>query len=374
MVDDFCVVNISVRKDASYQEVRHDLRILGIGITNRCNLKCDFCSRFSSPEENTDLDLQKVKEILESALRVSDTELIVSITGGEPILHPDFKEICSHLSQYPIAMSLNSNGLQISADIIEFCLNIGMTNFSISIDGPPEVYVRLGRHRRTFDQICTNIDTIRRLGGRYNIGCTITPHNVNYISDVAQIAKDHGADGIRISRVYPIGRGLENFNELFIGWSLFKQAARTALSFEDSNFFVDIEDNVVRHLYDKAYDKARRRDAKSRAGCWNGCFAGVVHAQVEASGLVLPCAFMPMPAGNIYELPFDEIWLNSPVMKDMRRRDLLWGACGSCKDKIACGGCRGRAFGLIGDYFAEDPLCPHSKGGAECIPSMGSPY
>lgn len=83
---------------------------------------------------------------------------------------------------------------------------------------------------------------------------------------------------------------------------------------------------------------------------------------------------MPFPAGNVYELPFDEIWLNSQVMKDMRRRDLLLGACGKREDKIACGGCRGRAFGLLGDYFAEDPLCPLSKGGAECLPIMGIGY
>jgi radical SAM protein with 4Fe4S-binding SPASM domain len=356
--------------DASYQEVNHDLRILGIGITNRCGLKCDFCSRFSGPEDTTDLGLEKVIEIIEGALRVARSSLVVSITGGEPVLHPEFKKICRHLSGYPIALSLNSNGLQITAELIKFCIDNGILNFSISMDGPPEVYRRMGRPHRIFDKICENISTIRRLGGTFNIGCTMTPHNVNHIGQVAQIARDHGAIGLRISRVYPIGRGLENFNTLFIGWSRFKQVAQEALSYEDSDFFVDIEDNVVRHLYDDAYIEARSCDPKSNAGGWNGCFAGVVHAQVEASGLVLPCAFMPMPAGNIYERTFDNIWLHSPVMKDMRRRDLLKGACGSCQDKMACGGCRGRAFGLHGDYFAEDPLCPRSKDGAESVPSM----
>jgi radical SAM protein with 4Fe4S-binding SPASM domain len=354
----------------SYQETRPDLRILGIGITNRCNLRCGYCSRFSGPEQATDLAPQKVKEVLEAALRVASTTLVVSITGGEPILHPEFKEICSLASHYPLALSLNSNGLQITADIVASCIDIGMASFSISLDGPPEVYTRMGRRREDFYTVCRSLSTIHRLGGHFNLGCTITPHNVDHISDVARIAQDHGADGIRISRVYPIGRGLENFDALFVGWSRFRQVAQEALAFEGPDFFVDIEDNVVRHLYDEAYVEARSRDAKSRAGGWNGCFAGVAHAQVEASGLVLPCAFMPMPAGSVYELPFDEIWLNSPVMKDMRRRDLLLGACGSCEEKFACGGCRGRAFGLLGSYFAEDPLCPRSEGGAERVPSV----
>lgn len=236
-----------MRDDSSCQEVKQDLRILGIGITNRCNLKCDFCCRFSGPSETTDLDPNKIKEIIEGAFRVTNSRLFVSITGGEPVLHPNFKEICSIAAQYPINLSINSNGLLITNEIIKFCIDIGILNFSISLDGPSEVYTRLGKKRSTFDQICKNLDDIRQLGGQFNIGYTITPYNVNYISDVAQIARNHGADGIRISRVYPIGRGLINFSSLFIGWSLFKRVAQEALSFEDEDFFVDIEDNVVRH-------------------------------------------------------------------------------------------------------------------------------
>jgi radical SAM protein with 4Fe4S-binding SPASM domain len=50
--------------------------------------------------------------------------------------------------------------------------------------------------------------------------------------------------------------------------------------------------------------------------------------------------------------PLAEIWLRSPVFRDLWDRALLKGACGTCENRFICGGCRGKAYGLTGDYPA----------------------
>src|SRR5690606_35874273 len=40
----------------------------------------------------------------------------------------------------------------------------------------------------------------------------------------------------------------------------------------------------------------------------------------------------------------------------------LQGRCGSCEFQGVCGGCRARAYGVHGDYMAEDPLCSYQPG------------
>ena len=49
---------------------------------------------------------------------------------------------------------------------------------------------------------------------------------------------------------------------------------------------------------------------------------------------------------------------NSPVFQDLRHRETrLKGKCGRCRYNGICGGCRGRALALTGDYLAADPTC-----------------
>jgi radical SAM protein with 4Fe4S-binding SPASM domain len=46
------------------------------------------------------------------------------------------------------------------------------------------------------------------------------------------------------------------------------------------------------------------------------------------------------------------------VFQDLRHRETrLKGKCGRCRYNGICGGCRGRALALTGDYMAADPTC-----------------
>jgi hypothetical protein len=71
---------------------------------------------------------------------------------------------------------------------------------------------------------------------------------------------------------------------------------------------------------------------------------------------------MPTVVGDLRAQAFGEIWTNSAVFAELRRRE-LGGKCGRCEYRRICGGCRARALALTGDYLAADPSCAYEPTG-----------
>jgi len=90
-----------------------------------------------------------------------------------------------------------------------------------------------------------------------------------------------------------------------------------------------------------------------------GCAAGMPmgYVIVQSNGEVNPCMLLQIKLGNIREQSMVSIWENSPILAELRQRELLKGECGDCSYKITCSGCRGRAYEETGDMMAADPGC-----------------
>jgi radical SAM protein with 4Fe4S-binding SPASM domain len=97
---------------------------------------------------------------------------------------------------------------------------------------------------------------------------------------------------------------------------------------------------------------------RSFAPGFGGCSAGITYAGLTAAGELVPCVPASISLGNILEEDLEEIWVHSELLKNIRRRDELKGACGRCTFRGICGGCRYTAYVTTGDWLAADPSCP----------------
>jgi MoaA/NifB/PqqE/SkfB family radical SAM enzyme len=52
-----------------------------------------------------------------------------------------------------------------------------------------------------------------------------------------------------------------------------------------------------------------------------------------------------------------DTYRHHPLFQALRDPARLKGRCGACPYKVVCGGQRGRAYALTGDYLATDPAC-----------------
>jgi radical SAM protein with 4Fe4S-binding SPASM domain len=78
---------------------------------------------------------------------------------------------------------------------------------------------------------------------------------------------------------------------------------------------------------------------------------------VSHVGEVFPSGFLQQSAGNVREQSLVDLYRSSPLFRELRSPGLLKGRCGACTYRQVCGGSRARAFGLTGDYLAEDETC-----------------
>lgn len=88
-----------------------------------------------------------------------------------------------------------------------------------------------------------------------------------------------------------------------------------------------------------------------------GCGCGRFYCAIRPNGNIEPCVFFPLTVGNIKEDDFEDLWINNPILKDLRNKDILEGNCSKCDYRYYCGGCRARAYAYTGNYLAPDPGC-----------------
>jgi radical SAM protein with 4Fe4S-binding SPASM domain len=76
-------------------------------------------------------------------------------------------------------------------------------------------------------------------------------------------------------------------------------------------------------------------------------------------GDIEPSGFLPIPAGNVRRDDIVHVYRSYPLFMDLRDPEKLKGRCGICEYRDVCGGQRGRAYGVTGDYLASDPACAY---------------
>jgi MoaA/NifB/PqqE/SkfB family radical SAM enzyme len=103
----------------------------------RCNLSCAYCNEYDdfSPPVPTSVMLRRVDRLVELGTT------IITISGGEPLLHPDLDQIIRHIRSRGSIATLITNGYLLTPDRIRLLNRAGLDHLQISIDNamPDEV-------------------------------------------------------------------------------------------------------------------------------------------------------------------------------------------------------------------------------------------
>src|SRR5579862_2250014 len=103
----------------------------------RCNLSCEYCNEYDDFSKPVPLETMKTRIDHLARLRTS----IVTLSGGEPLLHPDLDEIVRHIRRQRMIAGMITNGYLLTADRIQRLNHAGLDHLQISIDNimPDEV-------------------------------------------------------------------------------------------------------------------------------------------------------------------------------------------------------------------------------------------
>lgn len=196
--------------DFFQKPVKNERKTVYYTITRKCNLNCEFCANNSSPDADTKLDLQScdIENVVLEKLEALHVRKIV-ISGGEPLIKKDFKDLMNLFYQKFGAekLVLQTNGMLITGEIAEF-LKGKIAYIEISVENIVESPKLKNKMMKIFDILRSN--NIKLV-----FSFVVTSENRNYIKDAIDLCVNYNAY-IEIRFVAPLGRGHINSNNLLM--------------------------------------------------------------------------------------------------------------------------------------------------------------
>src|SRR6202790_2019070 len=103
----------------------------------RCNLDCGYCNEYDNVSKP--VPLEEMKKRLDILAEMGTS--IITISGGEPLMHPELEEIIWHIRKRGMIAGMITNGFLLSKDRIGTLNEAGLEHLQISIDNlvPDEV-------------------------------------------------------------------------------------------------------------------------------------------------------------------------------------------------------------------------------------------
>ncbi len=338
--------------------------------TLACNLACIHCYMDARPQSRrNELTTAEAKAFIDDLAEFRTPVLLLS--GGEPLVRPDFYELAEYAAYRGIRPTVSTNGTLITREVAQRLKDIGVGYVGISLDGLEEVNDRFRRKKGAFAAAMRGIANCVAVGQRVGLRFTINQHNLSQIGPILDLMETANINRICFYHLVYSGRG----------GAMQDQDVTPAQTREAVDLIIDRTRDFAARGLDKEvltvdnhadgpyiYLRLLREDPERAAKVRGlletngGNRSGMAFAAVDPEGNVHPDQFTQyVTFGNVRERKFSEIWTDRghPLQAGLKdRRPLLKGRCATCQFIAMCNGnLRTRAEAVHGDFWAPDPAC-----------------
>jgi heme b synthase len=342
------------------------LRLLAWETTRRCNLACAHCRAAAGmgPYEG-ELTTAEGKALLDDIAGLG--QVVVILTGGEPLLREDIFELAAYGSSLGHRMVMAVNGTLLTPEIARRLKESGIQRLSISIDGATAAsHDRLRQVPGAFEGALHGIQTLRDAGLPFQINTTVIAANRAELPVIYELAQNLEAAAHHVFVLVPTGRG-EEIKDQLLSAQDYEETLRWLLARQKEGK-IHIKPTCAPQFYRIWRQEAAAAGEKiapathGMEAMTKGCLGGQGFAFVSYCGVVQPCGYLELPAGDIREQTFSRIWAESQLFADLRNLEGYHGKCSRCEYRKVCGGCRARAYTLNRDVLGDEPLCLYEPG------------
>jgi len=291
-------------------------RSLYLETTNRCDSKCQTCTRtFNTLEPPKDLTLAELRGIVDQ-FPVLDRVVLHGI--GEPLLNRELFEMIAYLKGKGATVLFNSDAITLTPSRAHRVIESGLDEYRVSMDAATRETYRAIRGVDRFDRVVGNVHalvelqrSLDRATPRVSLWFTAMRINLHELPDFVRLAAGIGVPEVYVQRLVFYGQGLAVHEQSLHGSlrereeRLIEEAEREAraagVAFKASGMTTPVESL-------KGTEPSRRP--------WSGCQRPWTLSYVTANGNVLPCCISPWVAkdyqglalGNAFQERFAEIW------------------------------------------------------------------
>ncbi|MBN2106012.1 MAG: radical SAM protein [Deltaproteobacteria bacterium] len=342
------------------------LRTFYLYLSTGCNLHCRHCwitptfvNGKPSPGECIDFELLKAAVAEAKPMGLSS----VKLTGGEPVLHPEFLKISDFLTAENLRITMETNATLVDQDMARHLRETNFSFIAASLDSPdPGQHDRIRGVKGAFDAAVRGLSALVAAGFKPQIIMSVDRENVHQIEALIELAMSLGAGSVKFNPVVASGRGAEVHRK------------GQGLSFDE---LLEMTHRVRGPLQDRysIYLSAMVppalltvRELLRHGGSDGGCCHVRNILGILGTGEMALCGI----GRNIPELCFGmlgkdslrRVWIEHPTLRRMRQ-DLAGQLPGVCGDCLHAGRCQTHCLAMnyeaTGRLVNVSPLCAEAE-------------
>ena len=296
---------------------------------------------------------------------------ILIFTGGDPMMRRDLFDLIAYATQKGLRCSLTPTATALpTPERLRKAKEAGIRRIALSLDAPTaEVHDAFRQVPGSWTRTMQILKNAQVCGLSAQVNTTVSTFNLPLLPEMVPFIEQVGAVQWSVFFLVPTGRAQ-------LAWMISPEEHERVFT-----WLYDLSKGAPFDIKATAAPMYRRvaierRKAEGEGGSVTFQGAGFQYADglnrptrgvndgngflfISHTGDIQPSGFLPITAGNVRKDDVVEIYRNSPLFVDLRNPEKLKGRCGACEYRQVCGGQRGRAYGITGDYLESDPACSY---------------
>lgn len=315
-----------------------------------CNFDCRMCYVHMTAQQvrESGLTMMTNDEWLKLAEEAKEQGMLyLLLTGGEPFLHPGFRELYEKLAGMGFILSINTNGTLIDDDVIRWLKDRPPFRLNITLYGASRsAYEKLCGRADGYDRVKYAIEGLQKAGISVKMNCSLTPYNVCDLEEMVRFANERGLILEIASYMFPaIRRGKENIgkNDRFTP----EETAHYMFEIHRLQYGEDAVKSYARQILEGSIPAALEECQEVTPDGTVRCRAGRATFWVTWHGEMRPCGMMERPGVSVRNRTFCESW---GKLTELTGQIRLSGICSRCESQKICHSCAAMAYAETGKF------------------------
>jgi len=293
-----------------------------LNLTHRCNLKCTHCyhPEPGRGEAGKELPTRQILCLIDEIQEAGCLYLL--ITGGEPMLRPDFIEVYQHAKQSGLITTVFTNATLVTDQVLDVFSDFPPQGVEISVYGfTPETHDEITGVHGSFERTWKGIRALRDRNINTTLKMILMRNNLKEFSDLHKASLEIGAKFRFDAAIFPRLNGDQTPVELRIS-----PADAVNLEFSEKKW----RDQWVGYL-------ERFKDVVLDNSLFN-CGAGRTTFNIDSSGCLTPCLMINDVRFNLRKGNFEEGWeeIGQSIRAKKVEKEYY---CNNCVKRSLCGFC-----------------------------------
>lgn len=278
------------------------------------------------------------------------------ITGGDPILNPDFWNLLEYIHTKGYPMTIMGNPFHLTYDNCKRMKSLGVRKYQVSLDGMEKTHDWF-RKPGSFQATLRSLDKINASGMDSVIMTTVSKLNYKELPDIIDMAVKYKASIFAFSRYVPTSD--EKAED-----QLKPEEYREVLQKADEKFKYYESQHVYTYFSrkDHLWTLLQYENGEFQIPVWaekgmiyRGCNCGNGHLTILPTGELYACRRVgDAKVGNVFTDRIADVWTGK--MEDYREYT-YFKKCAHCELLAWCRGCPAVAKGTYGSFYDKDPQC-----------------